>query len=333
MNGVYPWHLEQWRRFRAMYGGGRMPHALLVSGPRGIGLTGFARCAARRLLCRNPPEDGVACGQCRPCVLFAAGNHPDFMVVMPAEKARQITVDSIRELIDLIHLKSQYEQYKVALIEPADAMNRSAANSLLKTLEEPPPDSLLILCTHNVGRLPTTIRSRCQRIEFHSVTGPEVERWLEERLPRDSEKARDLLEIAGGSPMLALELSESKSLAQREEVLSDLVSTRSKAFDPAALAGKWTGYGADKVLGWLLGILSRSLRLKLLPSPVDMEKSSINNHLQQLADELDLARLVACYDLVMRGYLAATGPFNLNSQSLLEEVIIRWRAVCEPNRR
>lgn len=323
---IYPWQQHQWRRFVTAHDRGRVPHALLLSGPRGIGLAEFAFCVSARVLCHESPADGVACGKCKPCVLYRAGNHPDFILVTPAESTRQIRVDAVRDLIDLMHLKSQYEHFKVAIIDPAEAMNRSAANSLLKTLEEPPPASLLILCTHNTGRVPITIRSRCQRLEFHGALDAETAKWLTGHIPDGPYSANELLDAAAGSPLLARELAQSGLMANLQEVLNDLASFSSSPVDPVRLASKWSGFGARQVLEWLLGCSARMARLKLLQSAAGGKNSSLNNHLQQIADELDLSRLVAWHELVMRNYLGATGAINLNIQGLLEEIIIQWQA-------
>jgi DNA polymerase-3 subunit delta' len=327
---VYPWQLPQWERLTGVHAQERMPHALLLAGAAGLGLDYFAECLAARVLCESPAAPpAAACGQCRSCTLFRAGTHPDFVRLEPDPDSVQIKVDAIRELIGFLQLSGQYGRAKVALVYPADAMNRNAANGLLKILEEPPPTSLLMLCSPRPGRLPVTIRSRCHRVEFAQATGPEAISWLESRQSSLPVPAAELLRIAGGEPLTALELAASDDLAHREALLADLVRLRRERADPVATARQWLESDAANVLGWVLGFLADLLRRKLAGSGYESDKSSTNKHLQQLADELDLSGLMACYDAVLQRYRDATGPISLSEQSLLEDVIIRWQMLEE----
>ncbi len=138
MTGLLPWHRALWRHTAARLQAGRMPHALLLGGPRGIGKHRFAEHLARAALCEAPDAQGGGCGQCRQCHLTLAGTHPDWRQVSPEEEGKDILVDQVRELTQHLGLKAQMGGYKVAVIEPADKMNMNAANCLLKSLEEPP---------------------------------------------------------------------------------------------------------------------------------------------------------------------------------------------------
>jgi len=113
-----------------------MPHALLLEGPAGIGKQAFAQFVTDALLCEKTASVG-ACGDCAVCSLTQTGNHPDISYTQPLGDSDVIKIDQIRELVTWLQLTPQYHSYKVAVISPADAMNRNAANALLKTLEEP----------------------------------------------------------------------------------------------------------------------------------------------------------------------------------------------------
>ena len=326
MNELLPWQSPQWRRFLAMAESDRLPHALLLAGPRGIGLAEFAAAITARLHCSQPPGEGIACGTCRSCVLLAAGYHPDLFRAEPEEPGAPVKVEKVRDLIDFIQLSSQYGRYKIAWIHPADAMNRNAANGLLKTLEEPPGRCLLILISHQPSRLPITLRSRCQRLEFHSCRDAAAVEWLVRRLPDPARDAAEILEMAGGAPLLALELADPERLAHHDALLADLLRLRrAPALDPAQLAEKWLALGAAETLETLSSYLAAAARLKLEGERPEGGKSNVHKYLQQLADELDLFELVACYDRVAKNRQRATGPFNLNAQGLLEEVIVHWQ--------
>ena len=148
MVNLFPWQVAQWQLYEHAIANNRLAHALLLSGPAGMGKNRFANFLAASLLCNAPDEHLYPCNQCKSCTLYNAGNHPDINYIQPEDEGKQIRVELIRELIEFINLKSQYERYKIAIIDPAEAMNRSAANTLLKTLEEPPALSMLILVSH-----------------------------------------------------------------------------------------------------------------------------------------------------------------------------------------
>ncbi len=197
----------------------RLPHALLLTGPRGIGKFDLARAFADSLLCENPGPNVVACGACLACGWLAQGNHPDFRLVQPdamvdeegdsAESAgkkkpsQQITIDQIRALDDFLHVGTHRHGVRVVLVHPAEAMNRSTANSLLKSLEEPVPGTLFILISNEPQRLLPTIRSRCQQLPVPVPEHVRAEAWLAQAGVKNAGR---WLALAGGAPLLAVEL-------------------------------------------------------------------------------------------------------------------------------
>ncbi|MBI5040490.1 MAG: DNA polymerase III subunit delta', partial [Gammaproteobacteria bacterium] len=157
MKSPYPWQDTEWAQLRARAAQRRLPHALLVTGPAGVGKCDFADAFARSLLCKHPAGDGSACGNCEACHLVRAGTHPDYLTVTFIEDKTQIGIDQIRELCRALALKSHAGGYKIAIVTPAERMTVEAANSLLKTLEEPTDNTLLMLVTEQPARLPATI--------------------------------------------------------------------------------------------------------------------------------------------------------------------------------
>ena len=241
----YPWQLKNWNMIESVNRADRMSHAILFTGPVGIGLEHFSKCLTAGLLCEythnNSGENIQACGDCRSCRLIRGGSHPDLVAIEPEEAGKQIKVDEIRRLIDFIHLKSQYGRYKISVIAPADAMNRNAANSLLKTLEEPPGQSLLILLSHRPNFLPITIRSRCQQIRFTPTYDEATVRWVEESIETD-ESAEHLLAVAGGAPLAIVEMLEDNIFEYQRNLLDDLFALKAGQVDPVKIAEKWKTY-------------------------------------------------------------------------------------------
>lgn len=182
---------------------GLLGHAPLLSGPGGSGKRALAEWLAARLLCLEV-DAGNPCGKCRSCQLLASATHPDFFRLTLLEDKREILVDQVRQFIDSLGLTPSLGRRRVGLIEPADALNRNAANALLKTLEEPADEVWLILVADREDRLPATIRSRCQR---HRIALPDAEvalEWLNARHPdAGAERCGLALRLADGAPGLA----------------------------------------------------------------------------------------------------------------------------------
>ena len=218
-------------------------------GQRGIGKFALARSFAASLLCENLTAAGEACGACLACGWLAQGNHPDVRLLQPnamiAEAAesgeldeagkkkpsQQITIDQVRALDDFLHVGTHRHGARVVLLNPAEAMNRSTANALLKSLEEPIASTLFLLISSEPHRLLPTIRSRCQvmpvRHPVHGLAG----QWLSDAGVREAE---NWLALAGGSPLLALELSNSGERVLLDALLAQL--TRGNSLDPLAAA-------------------------------------------------------------------------------------------------
>ena len=325
---VLPWHQSQWDQVQASIENRRLAHAWLLSGPVGIGLEHFAHQLAACLLCLSGPGSQRPCGQCRSCELFAAGNHPDSMFVVPEEPGKQIKVEQIRDIIDFIYLKSQYERYKIAIISPAHSMNRSAANTLLKTLEEPPGDSLIMLITDRPNLLPVTVRSRCQQLDFQPDYSEGTLKWLASNLPEGA-SAENLLRFAGGAPLAALELPENHHMEQLRDLINDLLMIARQRQALVAIAEKWNEIGAGLVIRWLLRLFSDMLRMKISAPPQIFYPTDSQEVLQGLINQLNLDELIRCHDLLLHNYGLALGQVSFNTQGLLEDFIIFWQELSK----
>jgi DNA polymerase-3 subunit delta' len=227
---AYPWLAPLWQRLTAQPE--RLPHALLLEGPRGIGKRDFALALAAARLCETPHSDGQACGQCPACHWFAQGSHPDFRLLEPftadgddaeeegaTRKKREIPIAQVRALADFVNLSSHRTGGRVVVLQPAETLNAAASNALLKTLEEPNPNTYFLLVTHQANFLLPTIKSRCHRISVAQPDAKEAAAWLKQQGVNQAELC---LALAGGAPLLAREFSDAAYLQARQQFLSAL---------------------------------------------------------------------------------------------------------------
>ena len=257
MNAAFaPWQLRVYRQAVDALAQGRLGHGLLLVGPAHLGKKAVAEALAQRMLCPTPTSEDFACGQCRSCRLFVAQlvgllttqAHGDLQRVglEPNDKGdklrSEISIDQVRKLGQWFSLSAQFGGIKVAVIEPADRLTHAAANALLKTLEEPAPSRFLLLVSSRPGRLPATVRSRCQRLEFRLPTEGEARAWLRDQGLADAQ-AGDALQAARGNPGLAAHWLRTGGLRLRGEVLKALESLREGRASPIELAQSWLADG------------------------------------------------------------------------------------------
>ena len=206
----HPWYRSITSQLNGLQQQQRLPHAILLSVPGETSELEFLWHLSMSLLCRDSSE-GQPCGQCSSCQLMLANTYPDFKLVSlqyddgKKKLNKNIKIEQIRELIHEVYLTRSYDNLKIAVIYPADRMSIAGANSLLKTLEEPAENALIILATHNPGKIPVTIRSRCQQWTLRLPPTGQALEWLgEEGL--NNEKAAQYLDLADGDPLLATRL-------------------------------------------------------------------------------------------------------------------------------
>jgi len=322
-----PWQEDAWRRLQAARRRDRLPHALLFHGPAGTGKNRFARLLARSLLCEQADEAGLPCGACRACTLQDAGNHPDLREVMPLEDKQHIGVDQVRAIAEYLALKPQYGEVQCVLITPAECLNENAANSLLKTLEEPTPGACLILVTARPALLAATIRSRCQKFAFPVPPVDQALPWLEARL-RSGEDSRRLLNLAEGAPFAALALAESGGVSWRLEMLAHLEQLMERKADAPAVAEKWLKSGAKESLYGLYTWITALIRLRMggggSPGDADPE---VARRLGSLARRMEVRTLFQRLDEAREALRLVER--QINAQLLLEDVLIAWQQSVE----
>lgn len=308
-----------------------MPHALLLSGPENTGKAEFAQTLAALLLCKNVPEGSVtACGQCHSCRLIAANTHPDLIqvgleMIEDDKQAKEIKVDQIRGLCRRLAQTSQFGGYKIAVIQPADRMNRNAANSLLKTLEEPPQETLLLLVSGQPSLLPATIRSRCQLMKLPPPSKAMAVEWLHRQFPGLDAEA--LLAAAGGAPKLAVMLAGENFLKERQGQLDTLKLVASRRQSPLVVAAQWQKtVPVPLLLKWWLAWVCDLVALRM-GEPGYVENVDLQKDLQALSARIDLKSLFMFKDQLQQATRMISGSINV--QLLLESLLLQWENITQ----
>ena len=249
-----PWVSQARQRLRDSLRAGRLPHSTLLLSSPGLGAEQFANWMAALGLCES--QTAPPCGVCASCALLRSDSHPDYHVVRLEEKAKQIKVDQVRELIGSLFLKSYRGGYKVAIIEGAETLNANGANAFLKTLEEPSADTMLVLIARPTHRLPATIASRCLRLSLRPPPKDEAVAWLENHAsPGQNWDAA--LALAGGAPLLAMELNGAGIAALEKEMQGDVQALAAGAVDITLMAESWVKSNLELRLLWLENWITR----------------------------------------------------------------------------
>ena len=292
MSAMPSWHAPHWQRLQPALAEGRLPHALLLGGPAGLGKRVFAERFVARLLCGAPQADN-ACGQCRGCRLRIAGTHPDLYRIglAPNREGKlrsEIVIDQIRGVCERLTLASQLGGWRIALIDPADVLNAAAGNALLKTLEEPPAAALLILLADHPERLPATVRSRCRRLSFRLPALAAAADWLQAQgLTGDGAQA---LDAADGNPGLAARYLREGALPRREAVRSELAQLLAQRADALLLAQAWSQDEPRQRLQFAAQWLAREARAASVGARGPLASGRDTATLVRWFDQANLAR-------------------------------------------
>jgi DNA polymerase-3 subunit delta' len=303
-------HEAQLRAFELAVQRNRVAHAYLFVGPAGVGKRLFAGELAKALLCEDPPGQLDACDHCPGCLQVEAGTHPDFVATGRPEEKLELPIEVIRELCRSFALKAARGRGKVAILDDANDLNEEAANCFLKTLEEPPPRSVLILIGSSRERQLPTILSRCQVVQFAPLPEAVVADVLRGQELPDPALFDRLARLSGGSPGQALALADPKLWEFRRTFLEGLTKPRpdSVALGRALLefveeAGKDSGAQrrrAAVVLRLLIEFLDDALRLRLGGTPRLTEEEDLRL-LRDLAERLDPERLLEVLERCLEG--------------------------------
>ncbi|MFH0350435.1 MAG: DNA polymerase III subunit delta' [Chromatiales bacterium] len=328
MSPPYTWQTEQWQRLWKLRSAQRMPHAVLIRGVCGMGISEFARALAASLLCAVPKGEGEPCGQCKSCVLFTSGNHPEYYRITPEAKSAVIKIDQVRAVPDFVGMRNLFGPFKVVVINPADAMNRNAANSLLKVLEEPPPQSVILLVTEKSHRLPATVTSRCQRIDFLVCPRAQGRAWLRIRVP-DAE-VELLLEMADNGPLKALELWEAGAHNKSLVILESFQGLVSGLADPVAVAQDWSRGDPEFTSGSLFKLFADLAVLKCAQGARKIATAGEESRLRAISEQLRTRDLFAAYDRLLRCKKLLNSEGNISAHNVFEELTINWCGLLHP---
>ena len=321
----YPWLEAGWKTLWGRVAADRVPQGLMIVGPPGVGKGELAQAYARSLLCSDPGEEGAACGRCHACRMVAAGAHPDLKRLGVQEKRTRILVDQIRELTAFMALSRSHGAFRIAMIEPADAMGEAAANSLLKTLEEPPAGAVLILVTAHPTRLPATIRSRCQILGTSLPDRAQARAWLADALPKgDLDMA---LALGGGSPLRARALAEAGAVAAWRRQLADLLDLLRGRGGIAPLAEALQDAPLEEWVDRLQTLCADALRWRMTGEARDLSGVAPVRDLQVLNEALDLEALFELREHLLRWRGWVEG--NINPRMALEDMLVTLRALVQ----
>ena len=301
------WHSEFAQAWLDRVRQGRIPHAVLLAGPRGVGKRAAAAWIARGRL-------GLGEQPALPQFPFERPEHADLHWLEPPEDKQGILIDQVRELVGNLQLTSYEGRGKVAVIEPANTMTHSAANSLLKTLEEPPGDALLILVADRIGRLPATVFSRCQRIDFAPPGESRGLAWLDRLQP--GARWAEALRVAGNAPLAAIDALD--TLDTLATMSRELTGIGSGQLSPIEVAERWSKLEPGFVLDWL----ARQLRQAALALAGGRDRAAGLTIDDSVLKRMDRRNLFCYLDRINRLRGQPKGSYNV--QLTLETLLIDW---------
>ncbi len=319
-----PWLQDQIKHWQKLVVSQQVPHAILLNSAKGLGKFELARHMAHIALCEGLSQDGSqggTCGRCSACELFKVGNHPDFRLIR-AEK-NTIKVEQIRKLSKDIRLSATKGQYRAVVIENAEQMNKSAANALLKTLEEPPDKVVLILTTSEMGRLLPTIKSRCVKMNIAVPCHNESIVWLSSLSNKSEAEIVTSLVLANFSPLVAKTIIQEGSLSHVKQMLADLQSLINGQKTVLEISKTWL---SEELFIYLPLMASYFVNLMKYNNQL-----VVSDHAQYLSFQFDLSQVSDLNNKLLE-FIRNIYRFNFRSETalkkelLIEELLINWKS-------
>ena len=323
---LYPWHGQSWQRFIKARQSSHLPHALLFSGEDDTGKRGFADKMIKSLLCESPQLANAqgACNQCHGCKTYESSANPDYLHIDLLDDKQQISVDQIRAMNAFLGLTRSYNGQRVVLISQAERMNLNAANSLLKSLEEPADNSVIILLSSKASSLLATIKSRCQLLHLPTPDKQQAISWLQKQNQLKDHQLVDIeqaLEISQGRPLAALNIlaADINVLQSRADFLKDISEIIQEHVSITDIAKKWHKQDREPLLDWQLGWVKHLLQAHHVDAGIIVKE---NHPLKTIEENLLSTKLWGLYDHLLRQkQLVHT---SVNPQIFLENMLVLW---------
>lgn len=316
---IVPWLEKTWEKTVNTLHQGKLPHALLISGSAGLGKSEFAVELAKKILCSK--KESQACGHCHSCQWFVANSHPDYWAISPEEDKKQIGIAQIRDLTEALS-KTSYGHCQVVVIHPAEAMNRASANALLKTLEEPSGQVVILLvCDRPAGLLPT-IRSRCQEIRVQPPSDEKALQWLTSELKSDLPKSTELMALADGLPVQALRLAVSGEWQHYDQIAADFLEVLRGKLSVLKAAEKWAKQSAEQVLTIISTMIQDMIRLLLGLKSSQLQHIHRAQEMQNIVPAFTLHQLWSFLTEIHTSKRRVLSSSNPNIQLLFESLLL-----------
>lgn len=314
--GLLPWQEPAWQAVARFWCLRRWPHALLITGPLDSGKSQFAKCLVYALLCERPTKDFMPCGICSACKLLRAGNHPDWLMI---DGSTEIKIETIRDLVMWGNITGQQSDRRVVVIASAGSMNRAASNALLKFLEEPSSNVIMILTAEQSQQLDLTVASRCQQLQLTLPTAAELRTWLAPQIPNFQQL--DLVtRISEGRPYLALRYLEANLLNARTAFIRALLTGSEIVLNETLRSENLSGE-----MIWQIWI---SIVNDLLKSQMGLKSAIINldftEDLARVSQKITSLQLLKFLDRLLMQVKAAARKINLNTNLQRTALAVHW---------
>ena len=324
---LLPWQQALWHDLLLREARSGLPHALMLIGPSGLGKHALALRTAHWLLCSRRMDEQLqsACGECHSCRLWQAGNHPDVMLCQPEDGSRQIRIEGVRRVNEFLNQTPQISPCQVVILHPAEVLNTNSANALLKTLEEPPGESFLILESERPGSVLPTIRSRCQAMMLNVPDVSTSVAWLAQQ-GIGSQQAQIALRHNHLAPLAALSWLESGGQERHQQWLANLEQWLNGQQRLADVLQLWKKAELSDVLAWMALLLTDITKVRAGVGADLLTEPDISSHLP--CATASMANLLALHARVTQALGEInSGVSHHNRQLLMESLLIDWQTL------
>lgn len=311
---IYSWHKPVWDQFSKARQRDHLPHALLLSGEEGIAKVKLANNMVKSLLCTAPVSKNsinyMPCNSCQACKTYDSDANPDYLHIDLLESKQQIGIDQVRLIANFLNYTRSLSQQRVVLLNPANRMNIHAANSLLKSLEEPTQDTVIILISSQPESLLATIKSRCQLLHIPLPTKHQALDWLQKHKP-ELENPQKALQIAHGKPLIAANI-DNEIINNYEELAGDILDCCLENKSITELAKKWEKGDIKQLLDWQIIWLQEYLK----NAPIISDKHN------KIKEKLTTSQKWSLYQaLIEQKKLVHT---SVNTLMFIENMLLLW---------